>query len=86
MKLGAFVKTANRVAKLLPNFCLTWDESGFHLYRVDLGPAGPSIFTNAELIERHAIYDTRGKNLTADERQREGAKAYGMQIHFGRVE
>lgn len=85
IRLEAFVKVGDRIAKVRDGWTVIIGDTGFMAYRLDQGPAGPSIFTNAEMIERHAIYDTRGRNLTAAERQREGSSAYGMQIHFGKV-
>ncbi len=83
--LEPFARVGDRVAKVRDGWAVTWDNVGFHAYRLDRRSPGPSIFTNAQLIERHAIYDVRGRSLSLEERQREGAAAYGMAIHFGEV-
>ncbi len=85
-KLDAFEKISDRIARVRANFQVTIEPNGFWAKRNDLGPLGPSIFTNAEMIERHLITSPKGYALTREERQREAASAYGMRPVFGRAD
>lgn len=86
IRLAAFLKITERIGKVRDGWAVIWNESGFHAYRLDAGRPGPSIWTNAQLIEQHAIYATEGKALSLEERQREAASAYGLQVVFERAD
>jgi hypothetical protein len=85
LTLAAFVRVAERVAKVRDGFHVVIESNGFSAQRVG-AVVGPKIWTNAQLIEQHAIYATEGKTLTLEERQRAAASAYGLQVVFGRAE
>jgi hypothetical protein len=84
--LSAFIQIADRIAQVRDGFHVVIEANGFSAYRTIDGPTGPSLWTNAQMIEQHAIYDVRGKALSLEERQREGARKYGLQMYFGRAE
>lgn len=83
--MEAFERIADRVARGRKGWQIVIDRDGFWARRVDQGPVGPSIFTNAEMIERHAITITKGPNLSSEERQREAARCYETRLVFGRA-
>lgn len=85
-RLAAFIKIADRIAHIRDGWTVVIDSSGFYASRTTRLKAGPSIWTNAQLIEQHAIYATEGRTLTLEERQREAASAYGLQVVFGRAD
>lgn len=85
LTLGIFDLICDRVAKIHDGWGFVASDVGFYAWRLERPSISVAIWTNAQTIEQHAIFDDRGPALNHDERQREGAKRYGMQIYFGRV-